>query len=110
MGDGYDDKDRVRRVMLTCPDISSLNCLQCSEVCPFYDLRTVRSWCHLDTCTYRTEMVARIPRVKCPVHGVWTVQVHEASPSSPRFTHGFEEMGIRVWRQLKIRLVTLGLQ
>ena len=86
LSDEYDNPDRVRRVMLTCSDTSSLTCPQCKEVYTFYDLRTARFWHHLDTCTYRTELIARIPRVKRPAHGVRTVEVPWASPSS-RFTY-----------------------
>ncbi len=105
LSDEYDNPDRVRRVMLTCSDTSSLACPQCKEVCPFYDLRTARSWRHLDTCTYRTELIARIPRVKCPAHGVRTVEVPWASPSS-RFTYGFEEMVIGWLREASVSAVS----
>ena len=46
--DQYDEKEKVRRVMVTCTDASSLACPECNQVCPFYDLRTLRSWRHLD--------------------------------------------------------------
>ena len=91
LSDEYDDTDRVRRVTLTCTDTSSLECPKCKEVCPFYDLCPARSWRHLDTCMYRTELIARTPRVTCSAHGVRTVEVPWASLSS-RYTYGFEEV------------------
>ncbi len=91
--DRYDDKDRVRRVTVICTDTSLLSCPKCKAACSFYDLREARSWRHLDTCTYRTELIARVPRVKCPACGVRTVQVPWASSSS-RHTFDFEEMVI----------------
>ena len=91
--DQYDEKEKVRRVTVTCTDASSLACPECNQVRPFYDLHTPRSWRHLDTCKYRTELIARIPRVKCAEHGILTVQVPWASRSS-RFTFDFEEMVI----------------
>ena len=87
--DTYDDKAKRRTVTLTCPDTSSLQCPECDRVCSFYDLRTERQWRHLDTCTYQTILVARVPRIKCSAHGVKTVRVPWADPSS-RYTHDFE--------------------
>ena len=34
-----------------------------------------RRWRHLDSCQFKTVIVARVPVVKCPVHGVETVAV-----------------------------------
>ncbi|MYD56022.1 MAG: ISL3 family transposase [Rhodothermaceae bacterium] len=87
--DAYDDKARRRTVTVTCTDTSSLKCPECDQVCSFYDLRTARQWRHLDTCTYQTIMVARLPRIKCSEHGVKTALIPWADPSS-RYTHAFE--------------------
>ncbi len=86
----YDDKDRGRRVTVICTDTSLLSCPKCKAACSFYDLREARFWRHLDTCTCRTELIARVPRVKCRACGVRTVQVPWASSSS-RHTFDFEE-------------------
>ncbi len=88
--DAYDDANQLRRVTIRCTDTSALACPMCKKRCPFYDLRTPRTWRHLDTCKYRTELVARVPRVQCPVHGVRTILVPWALPSS-RFTRDFED-------------------
>ena len=42
-----------------------LTCPQCRGGCPGYDTRE-RKWRHLDTCQYRTWLVAEVQRVKCP--------------------------------------------
>ncbi len=88
--DTYDDQAQRRTVTLTCTDPSSLTCPKCGKVGPFYDLRTERQWRHLDTCTYQTILVARIPRIQCSEHGVKTVRVPWADASS-RYTRDFEE-------------------
>ncbi len=49
-------------------------CPICAKVSPGYDSRS-RRWRHLDTCQYKTILVAEAPRVKCQEHGVVTVAV-----------------------------------
>ncbi|WP_419620239.1 transposase family protein, partial [Thiolapillus sp.] len=56
-------------------------CPTCGEVSPGYDSRK-RKWRHLDTCQYKTILVADVPRVKCKEHGVVTVSVPWAEPGS----------------------------
>jgi transposase len=47
-------------------------CPTCGKEQPGYDSRT-RRWQHLETCQYKTILVADVPRVKCEEHGVVTV-------------------------------------
>ena len=47
-----------------------LVCPKCGVSCSIYDHSDERSWRHLDTMQYRTFVVCRVPRVKCPEHGV----------------------------------------
>jgi len=49
-------------------------CPTCGKDSPGYDSRT-RKWRHLDTCQYKTILVADVPRVTCEEHGVVTVSV-----------------------------------
>ena len=67
-------------------------CPSCGKESPGYDLRR-RRWRHLDTCQYRTILVADVPRVKCEEHGVVTVSVPWAEPGSG-FTAMFEALVI----------------
>ena len=53
---------------------SEQSCPKCGEVCPGYDQRR-RAWRHLDTCQFKTILVADVPRVECSEHGVVTVDV-----------------------------------
>ena len=71
---------------------AALRCPQCDAVCAGYDRRT-REWRHLDTCQLRTILVAEVPRVTCPEHGVRQVKVPWGEPGS-RFTAMFEAMVI----------------
>src|SRR5688572_30040392 len=58
-----------------------LKCPTCQKVAPRYDFRT-RRWRHLDTCQYRTILLAEVPRVECPEHGIHQIRVHWAEPGS----------------------------
>ncbi len=51
-----------------------LTCPHCETACPGYAHRS-RTWRHLDTCQLKTLIVAKVPRVTCPTHGVITVTV-----------------------------------
>ena len=69
-----------------------LVCRQCGKPCPGYDKR-IRRWRHLDTCQLKTVLVAEVPRVQCPEHGVVTIRVPWAEPGSG-FTALFEALVI----------------
>ena len=54
-----------------------------------------RKWRHLDSCQYKTILIADVPRVKCDTHGTQMVKVPWAEPGS-RFTAWFERLAIDV--------------
>ena len=43
---------------------TEVTCPKCGRVCSGYDKRT-REWRHLDTCQYKTILVAEVPRIDC---------------------------------------------
>lgn len=67
-------------------------CPECGVECGIHDRRE-RRWRHLDTCEYRTMIVAQVPRVRCSEHGVRQVGVPWGEPGS-RFTSAFEAFAI----------------
>lgn len=69
-----------------------LSCPKCAQVSPRYDHRS-RRWRHLDTCQYKTYVVAEVPRVECQEHGCVTIDVPWSEARS-RFTLLFESMVI----------------
>lgn len=71
---------------------ASLCCPACAERSPGYDTRR-RRWRHLDTCQFQTILVADVPRVKCPKHGVTQISVPWAEPGSS-FTALYEALVI----------------
>lgn len=54
-----------------------------------------RKWRHLDSCQFKTILVADVPRAKCPEHGTTAVKVPWAEKHS-RFTALFERLAIDV--------------
>jgi transposase len=79
-------------------------CPSCGEMSPGYDSRR-RSWRHLDTCQYRTILVADVPRVKCKEHEVVTVSVPWAEPGSG-FTAMYEALVVDWLKEASISAVS----
>lgn len=72
-----------------------IRCPDCGETCPRADTAPERSWRHLDTMQFTTEIRAAIPRTRCEACGVKTIAVPWAGKHS-RFTLMFEAMAIEV--------------
>lgn len=70
-------------------------CPECGKKLGVYDHAEERTWRHLDSCQFATMLRARVPRVKCPEHGVRQARVPWAEPRS-RFTLLFERFAIDV--------------
>lgn len=75
-------------------------CPECGELAGIHDRLEERSWRHLDTMQFVTEIHARTPRVSCPKHGVKAMELPWASKSS-RFTLLFEAFAIDVLKAAK---------
>jgi transposase len=82
---------------------SCLRCPECDVKCAGYDHRQ-RRWRHLDTCQFRTILVANVPRVNCPEHGMRSISVPWAEPGS-RFTALFESLVISWLREASVSAV-----
>lgn len=67
-----------------------LPCLTCGAPCGVEDHADDRTWRHLDMWQAKTFIHARMPRTRCPTHGVLRVAVPWSDPGS-RFTMAFEE-------------------
>ena len=72
-------------------------CPECQQDLPCYDHAEERRWRHLDSCQFKTFLVARVPRVQCPEHGVKNTLVPWAEKNS-RFTLMFERFAIDLLR------------
>ncbi|MCK7569196.1 MULTISPECIES: ISL3 family transposase [Marinobacter] len=83
---------------------AKLVCPRCARTCPGYDSRE-RRWRHLDTCQFRTQVVAQVPRVQCPEHGCLTISVPWAEQNS-RYTLLFEAFVISWLKAASISAVS----
>ncbi len=81
------------RINVEHPRGTKFCCPECDLKLPCHDHGEQRRWRHLDSCQLKTILVARVPRVKCPEHGVKSVDVPWAEKHS-RFTIFFERFAI----------------
>jgi transposase len=81
------------RVRISHPSQTKFCCPECQRELSCYDHGEERLWRHLDSCQFKTYLVAAPPRVQCPEHGVKTARVPWAEPGS-RFTILFERFAI----------------
>jgi transposase len=118
---GLDDSWRVdavelrldeRRVEVRLDYVGTrVSCPECGVSCGLADHAEERRWRHLDTMQFTTELVARLPRCRCPDHGVKTIVPPWAGKHS-RFTLFFEAFAIEVLqacRTVKAAASLLGL-
>lgn len=98
-----DQRDREVRVHLANREARPA-CPECGKACPGYDSRR-RRWRHLDTCQYRTILVADVPRIECPEHGVMQVRVPWGEPGS-RFTALMEALAIDWLKEASLSAVS----
>lgn len=80
-------------VRLAHHDMIHWPCPECGAPSKLHDHQPERQWRHLDTCQYQTILHAQPPRSECSEHGVHTIRLPWAEPSS-RFTALFEALAI----------------
>ncbi len=85
-----------RRVEIRLAHVGrGVSCPECGRTCGLADHADERRWRHLDTMQFVTEIVARLPRCRCPEHGVKTIVPPWAAKHS-RFTLLFEAFVVEV--------------
>nr|BFD68991.1 ISL3 family transposase [Bdellovibrio sp. HAGR004] len=88
-------QERLVEIDVQWPSDHEVECPECQRSCKIKDHREERRWRHLDTMQFQTVIKSRVPRSECPDHGVKTISVPWAGPSS-RFTLLFERFAIDV--------------
>jgi len=76
-------------------------CPVCGEFFAAYDHAPEREFQHLSTCHMRTFVHVRLPRVKCPEHGVKQILSEFGEPNS-HMTYQFEEHIVRLAQECSI--------
>lgn len=94
-------------VFLKHHEMIDWGCSECGVGCKLYDHQPERRWRHLDTCQYQTILHAEPPRTQCREHGVKTVKLPWAEPSS-RFTALLEALAIE-WLKAASQKAVAGL-
>lgn len=72
-----------------------VTCPECGKACARHDHAPEREWRHLNVMQFLTIIRARVPRCRCPEHGVKTVRAPWAEPGS-HFTVHFEHFAVQV--------------
>ena len=75
-------------------------CPECQQRMVIHDYEE-RRWWHLDSCQFKTVIIARVPVVKCPTHGAQTLAVPWAEKYA-RFSRMFERFAIDVLQECSI--------
>lgn len=79
---------------------SQFACPHCGKSCPAHDFHEKR-WRHLNFFQHHCYITARVPRVKCPEHGVHLVEVPWARKGSA-FTLLFEQAAMALVREMPV--------
>lgn len=104
---GFDPKAEgggAVEIRITFPRGSRFPCPECQEPCPAHDTHEQR-WRHLNFFQYRAYLVASIPRVDCPTHGVRTFSGVSWAREGSGFTLLFEALVMLVAREMPVKAI-----
>ena len=76
-------------------------CPVCGKMCKAHDFQE-KTWRHLNFFQHHCYITAKVPRTRCPDHGVKTVQVPWARKGS-KFTLLFEQAALMLVRQMPVK-------
>jgi len=95
--------EQTIKVYLEHDNKASWTCPECGNAAPVYDHREQREWRHLDSCQFKTYLVASLPRIDCREHGIHTAKTPWSEPNS-RFTLMFETFAIHILQAVKVQV------
>jgi len=79
---------------------SQFPCPVCGKMCKAHDFQE-KTWRHLNFFQHHCYITARVPRIKCPEHGVKTIEVPWARKGS-KFTLLFEQAALMLVREMPV--------
>ena len=104
VGVNFDGEARRLELVLDFAKGARFACPECKRSdCTVHDTEQ-KAWRHLDFFQHQAFLTARVPRVRCPEHGVHLVKVAWARPGSG-FTLLFEALTMALCQQMPIRAV-----
>ncbi len=80
---------------------SQYPCPECQRMCSAHDF-TEKRWRHLNFFQHHCHIIARVPRVRCPEHGVRQIKVPWAREGSG-FTLLFEQAALTLVREMPVQ-------
>lgn len=83
-------------------------CPECGQACPAHDFAD-KTWRHLNFFQHHCYLHARVPRTKCPEHGVKRIEVPWARPGSD-FTLLFEQAAMSLVKEMPVLAVSRQLE
>ena len=83
-------------------------CPECGKACPAHDFAD-KTWRHLNFFQHHCYLHARVPRTKCPEHGVKRIEVPWARPGSD-FTLLFEQAAMSLVKEMSVLAVSRQLE
>ena len=83
-------------------------CPECGNACPAHDFAD-KTWRHLNFFQHHCYLHARVPRTKCPEHGVKRIDVPWARPGSD-FTLLFEQAAMSLVKEMPVLAVSRQLE
>ena len=83
-------------------------CPDCGKACPAHDFAD-KTWRHLNFFQHHCYLHARVPRTKCPEHGVKRIEVPWARPGSD-FTLLFEQAAMSLVKEMPVLAVSRQLE
>ena len=83
-------------------------CPECGNACPAHDFAD-KTWRHLNFFQHHCYLHARVPRTKCPEHGVKRIEVPWARPGSD-FTLLFEQAAMSLVKEMPVLAVARQLE
>lgn len=83
---------------------SQYPCPYCQQMCSAHDFKE-KTWRHLNFFQHHCYINARVPRVKCPEHGIHIINVPWAREGSG-FTMLFEQAALTLVREMPVKAVS----
>ncbi|QSR85243.1 ISL3 family transposase [Methylacidimicrobium sp. B4] len=93
-------KEHTLKIWLDFQQGHRFPCPECRRASPVHDTVEKR-WRHMNFWQYRTELIARVPRIDCPEHGVRLVEVPWARAGSG-FTLMMEAVILMLSREMSV--------